>query len=153
MPKPSPLRFKVKSAKPSHRRILRLAIDDLNVALGYRAFVLSSRGPHVITFDSAAFERDDPQTLGHCVDLPDERWVVSIRPELEDSVLLATILHEMGHVLGLDHVRHYDSKYHVMSIGLSTRRRPLTTRTRQRWSAQIAHEAAKARLRAHFAQI
>ncbi len=134
----------------AQRRATHLAILDLNLALGYEAFALRpsprQRKQNTITFDPSAFTDDHAKTVAHVSQDETDQWVVSVRPELEGAALYVTILHELGHVLGLGHSSpslrgHVMSRVSFMPRGMAT---PLR---RRRWAVQIATEVARERLR------
>lgn len=140
--------FRPFRSTPSQRLIARQVMADLNTALGVDMFALSRRGRHLLTFAPVAFSKDCPDTLGWAEE--DDRcvWTVAIRSQLSGAALYQILCHELGHVLGLDHVRGTTQKGHVMSAALAPLKNTyqIGTRVRLRFGAQIAALLAKLRL-------
>jgi hypothetical protein len=126
----------------------RQVMADLNTALGQDMFALARRGRHRLTFADAAMSKDPPEVLGWAEEDVRCVWTVAIRPHLQGAALYQILCHELGHVLGLDHVRGRDGFRHIMSASLDPLQNtyPIGQRVRLRFAVQIATLLAKIRL-------
>jgi hypothetical protein len=143
--------FRVVGASLEQRRVVRLVMSDLNTALGHAWFGLG-RGHDLLTFSPSAFTKDPAEVLGWAEEDDRTAWTVALRPELHGRALYTVFCHELGHVLGLDHVRGSGSRGHVMRScpgGVQNTAPNLSVidlRLRRRFSAQIAALLALFRL-------
>jgi hypothetical protein len=150
--------FVLRSPTRPQMLAVHLACNDLAAAIGqpilsfYVSPVALQRFDGELVFSAEAFVNDHPKTVAHTVWEESGEWVISVRPDLAGAELHATLLHELGHVLGLSHV---ERRGHVMNrnglINGPKRKNKASIRQRRRWAGQVASELVRVRVRERIA--
>lgn len=141
--------FCVAGAQQGQWAITKLAAEDTNRALGYHAFQVTRRCPednsNTLMFAEEEFKEGEDDILGW-TQAYEKTWEIAIRPQLKNARLYEVLVHEFGHVLGLNHVQ--DSR-HIMSGARDrgSNDEPPTFLQRKKRSRQIAQSVLQQRFK------